>query len=329
MPRINRIALSMVDDVAVAQRGLVTSAQLVEIGFAHSTIRHRARQGGPWRRVLPSVYLVDEDRTLSEAQRILASHLYVGTPCLVTGGAALRRAGIASARDIGVGEVHLLVPHDRRRASTHFVHVQRSRYWPAEDDGLYPPGAPLVRVVLDACRTLSYRNEVSALLTEVVRDGHATVPELEDGLRHLQRRRSALIRDVLTSMRAGVVSGPEDELFRRWRESDLPDAVWNADLYLGGEFLARPDVYLPEYGLIIEVDSEAHHSTPADFDRTMRRHARITARGLVALHVAPRRLREDWSGFFDDVVQALRVQEGRKLPDVGIVLWTERRERGA
>ena len=72
----------------------------------------------------------------------------------------------------------------------------------------------------DACRTLGYRNEVSALLAEIVRDGHVGVGDRSTGNSiGRQRRRSALVRDVLISLRAGVVSGPEDDLFRRWQSA--------------------------------------------------------------------------------------------------------------
>ena len=327
MPRIDHAALVLVDEIAHAQRGLITAAQLSDLGLAGSTIRRRARQGGPWRRVLPAVYAVTLE-PLTFDQRVLAASLYAGRPSLITGGAALRRHGIRAAEGITPDEVHVLVPHGRKRASTHFVHVQRARYWPAGDDGHVPAGAPVVRAAVDACRTMSYRSDVAALLTELVRDGHTAIADLEDELRRTQRRQSALMRDVLTSLRQGVVSAPEDDLFRRWQESGLPPAVFNAELYLGGEFLAKPDVYVAAHGLIVEVDSAAHHSSPGDWDRTMRRHARLTALGFAVLHCAPVRIRTDWPGIEGEIRATIGLPGRGPVPGIRAVLWTERRERG-
>jgi IS5 family transposase len=317
MARVNRRILGLVDEVASHQLGLVTSAQLVEVGLAESSLRYRIRQGGPWARVLPGIYLVGTG-VLSEQQRDLAALLYVRAPCLLTGGAALRSYGIVAAREVNPGEVHVLIPHLRKRASTHFVHVQRSITWPEVAPAEHR--TPVARAAIDACRAVGSRQLVRAVLSEVVRDGHADVATLERELGTAQRRRSALARDVLGELRAGPVSVPELELAHRWRSSGLPRAVFNADLYdRAGEFVARPDVYIEELGIAVEVESRTHHFSVEDWDRTMRRHARMTAKGLVVLHVAPRRIREDWAGIAADVNEAARVQAGRTVPRLRVV----------
>lgn len=315
MPSINRRLLALVDDVAASQCGLITSSQLVEIGVPSSTLRYRIRQGGPWRRVLPRVYAVSPG-PLSDDQRELAALLYVGPPALLTGTAALRHHGISAARSLLVGEIHVLVPNHRKRASTHFVHVQRALYWPDTGANGF---APVTRAAIDTCRALDRRQDVEAVLSEVVRDRHASIDDLETELGRAQRRRSALAREALRELRAGPVSVPELELARRWRRSGLPPALFNVDLHLPtGEFVGRPDAYVAESGVVVEVESRGFHYSPRDWDRTMRRHARMTATGLAVLHVTPTRVRDDFGGIVREMWSVVESQVGRTLPNLEI-----------
>ena len=58
-------------------------------------------------------------------------------------------------------------------------------------------------------------------------------------------------------MAAGPASVAEIQLYEKWLASDLPHGLWNVDLLLpDGSFLARPDVYLPEVGVVFELDSD-------------------------------------------------------------------------
>ncbi|GAC1330132.1 MAG: hypothetical protein NVSMB13_18070 [Mycobacteriales bacterium] len=62
---------------------------------------------------------------------------------------------------------------------------------------------------------------------------------------------------------------------------------------MAGHWLARPDAWWPEAALVAEVDSREWHLSPADWERTMRRHNRVQAAGLSVLHVSPGRLRHE------------------------------------
>jgi very-short-patch-repair endonuclease len=57
--------------------------------------------------------------------------------------------------------------------------------------------------------------------------------------------------------------------------------------------IAMPDAWWPDAGLAVEVDSREWHLSPADWERTMRRHARMTAYGIVVLHFSPRQIRSE------------------------------------
>jgi very-short-patch-repair endonuclease len=67
--------------------------------------------------------------------------------------------------------------------------------------------------------------------------------------------------------------------------------MFNARLYRGDVLLAVPDAWWPDAGLAAEVDSREWHLSPADWERTMRRHDRMSACGIVVLHFTPRQIR--------------------------------------
>ena len=75
------------------------------------------------------------------------------------------------------------------------------------------------------------------------------------------------------------------------RQSKLPEPLYNPRLFAGDEFLAVPDAWWPDFGVAVEVDSKAWHLSPADWEQTLARHARMTAQGILVLHFPPTRLR--------------------------------------
>lgn len=318
MPRTDRHALAVVSDVAAAQHGLITAAQLAEIGYGSSSIRHHSRQGGPWTRVLPAVYSVMAGPLDDDRRRRAAALLYVGEPAAHTGRTALALHAVRGAR--AAGDVHVLIPHERRRVGHAFVRVERTTTWPEPILVAGEPVVPLPRAAIDACRTMRRAGDVRALLAGLVQSDRCSVDTLEAELRIAQRRGTALAREALMLIRAGGRSAPELDLVELWTASGLPDAVWNADLLTpSGQFIARPDVYVPHAGVAVEVDSREHHFGVDDWERTMRRDARLTARGVLVLHVTPARMRAEWSRVADEAHRAIASRAGQPAPNVLVV----------
>jgi very-short-patch-repair endonuclease len=48
-----------------------------------------------------------------------------------------------------------------------------------------------------------------------------------------------------------------------------------------------------EGGVVAEVDSREWHLSPEDWERTMRRHARLTTEGILVLHFTPKQIRNE------------------------------------
>jgi very-short-patch-repair endonuclease len=69
----------------------------------------------------------------------------------------------------------------------------------------------------------------------------------------------------------------------------------------------------------VEVDSKEFHLLPEDWERTMRRHRRMTAAGMSVLHISPRQLRAEPRQVLTDIAAALLA--GRPAPRVTMRAW--------
>jgi hypothetical protein len=120
-----------------------------------------------------------------------------------------------------------------------------------------------------------------------------SVADLADEIRTGPTSGSARVGAVLSEAAAGVRSSAEADLLKLVRGSDLPEPLYNPTLYLGDEFIAIPDAWWPDVGVAVEIDSRRWHLSPTDWERTMARHSRMSALGIIVLHYPPRRLRAE------------------------------------
>jgi hypothetical protein len=123
------------------------------------------------------------------------------------------------------------------------------------------------------------------------------------------------MRMALAEVADGVRSGAEADLRTIIRRAHLPAPLYNARLFLGTEFLAMPDAWWPDYGVAAEVDSRQWHLSPEDWERTMARHDRMTAAGILVLHFPPTGLRKDAQRVGQQLKAALAASSG-SVPQV-------------
>ena len=323
MPRISP-RHQAVRDTADAQSGLITAAQLAEIGLAHSTASRRGL-GGMWTRVLPGVHLVNGGHP-TRRQREVAATLYAGDPSRVTGLNALRHAGFRAMRLQETSDdeperpepVHLLIPHSRRRVSTGYVRVERTHRFPEET--LVFSGiacAPLPRAVGDAARRIRVGADALAIVSEAVQRGFVTVPELERELALGSRRGSGLFRDAVRAVAGGARSAPEGDLARLFESAGIRGVLYNAVILTSsGKLIATPDAWIDEVGLAVEVDSREYHASSDGFANTLRRNARYAAAGVPVVGVLPSDLHTRPAGVLADIAAALDAASRRPRPDV-------------
>ncbi len=295
------------------QGGLITRSQALAAGLTEGALRRRVSPDGPWRVVLPAIYLA-HNGDLTGGQREIAAVLYAGHGCVITGPAALLRMGVR----VPLSEpVDVLIPATRRRLSTGFVQVHRTTRMPDSPwrlDGML--WAPPARAVADAARGGIAPREVRALVADAVQQGKCTVEQLAAELGAGPTQGSGALRAALEEVAAGVRSVAEGDLRKLIIRGRLPEPMYNPRLFAGEEFLAQPDAWWPDAGVACEVDSREWHLSPAGWERTQVRHARMSAHGILVLHYAPRRIRSDSAGVVSELRAALAA--GRQRPPLPI-----------
>jgi hypothetical protein len=300
------------------QDAVVSREQVLRAGLSRHAIAHRLRDGGPWRVLLPGVYLTLPGLP-TPAQWETAVILHVGPQALITGPAALRFYAFRQVPRQGANIVDVLIPARCQRASGGRVRVHRTSRLPAMW-ATGPAGrryAYPARAVADTARWLSDVREVRALVGDAVQDGHCAIAQLSDELRAGGTPHGALLRGVIAEVADGVRSAPEAELRHLIIKAGMPAPLFNPKLYLpNGNFIACPDAWWPEAGVALEVDSREWHLAPGDWERTMARHGHLAQYGIVTLHVTPRQLRADPDAFLRKAANAY--QAGIARPRLNI-----------
>lgn len=312
MPRRATYDRFAVDMLVASRDGVVARRDLLAVGMPSTTVQARSGPGGPWTRLMPGIMLVYSG-TPTLQQRLQAALMYAGDGSMLTGLCALVRMGIRNAPS--TNDLHVLVTHERRRLSTDTVIVERSRRLPRPRavEGL--PCAPVARAAIDAARRMRDRRAVRALIAEVVQRGWTSVGELACEIRDAQIRGTALPRQVIREVSAGIRSVAEAEVRDAMRKARIPEPVWNRDLYdEHGRWLARPDAVWLELGVVLEIDSLEWHLSPSAYQHTQERHRRMTAAGLLVIHVTPGTVRREPERFVADVRATLRAGEARSAP---------------
>ena len=277
---------------------VVRVADLQGEGFARSTITHRCRAGGPWRWLLPGVVALHNGPPTRDDRR-RAALLYCGA-CVLTGLDALQLHGMRRMPSPS-GPVHVLVPANVRRLGAGRVLVERTDRLPQAASGRWPL-APIGRAALDFARRSRDRTDVRSTLAEVVQRRRCTAAELNAELALGSGRGSALPREVLREIGAGVHSVAEAEARKLAQRSGLPTPRWNVPVHDGaGRFVAIPDAWFDDVAMAWEIDSLEWHLSPEDYAATLDRRAAMMAAGIVVVHHQPKKLRDDPAQVLSDL----------------------------
>jgi hypothetical protein len=242
----------------------------------------------------------------------MSALLLAGEPSLVTGLAALSFHGI---RGPGTELIDVQVPAQRKRVNCGYVVMHRTRTMPRawNQDGDLRYALP-ARAVADTVRGLATIADARTVVGSAVQQRLCTTRHLAAELRAGNQRGAALLRSVLAEVGEGIRSAPEGDLRTLIVKSGLPVPLFNPDLFLDGQFLARPDAWWPDAGVAAEVDSKQFHLLPQDCEDTMARNRRMTIAGIQALHFSPGQLRTEPGQVVHKIAQALRV--GRQVPGI-------------
>lgn len=294
--------------ILARQELVISRHQALGCGVTPAMLRHRTRPGGPWQRLLPGVYLTVTG-TPTPAQREVAALVYAGRDSVITGLAALRRHGL---RVPDRPAITVLVPAGRTRRSQAFVAVSPTTRLPAYACADGPVRFAMAgRAVADAARELGSFREVRAVVASAVQQGRCRIDWISEELANGPVRGSAWLRRALADVSDGIRSAAEGDLRDLIIGARLPMPMFNASLYAGPAFVATADAWWPEAGVVAEVDSREWHLSPDDWERTLRRHAAISAHGIIVLHFTPRQIRKEPAKVAADIRAALAAGRGR------------------
>lgn len=303
----------VLDRLLGKQERVISRAQAFSSGMTPEAIRQRIRAGGPWQRMLPGVYLAATG-TPTLAQTEIAALLYAGPGSVITGLNALRHHGL---RVPDSPRIPVLIPAGRVRVSRDFVTALPTSRMPERMcfDGALEFTLP-PRAVADAARLLPSFREVRALVADSVQQGRCHIDRLRDELAGGPVRHSAWLRRALAEVADGIRSAAEGDLRDLLIRERLPMPMFNAGLYAGQVFIAVADCWWPEAGVAVEMDSREWHLSPEDWERTVRRSARMSAHAIIVLHVTPRQIRDHAAEVAASIGSA--VSRGRARPRLAI-----------
>jgi len=290
------------------QIAVITRRQAFAVGLTRHALRHRLRAGGPWRSLLPGVY-VAATGTPTTLQQEMAALLYAGPGSVITGLAAIRHHDI---RGPVTEFVDVLVPASRRRHDAAFVRLHRTTRMPGRSRQVGPVRyALLARAVADTARSLDDLRDVRAVVADAVQRGRCPVRDLFAELKAGPDTRSALFRKALADVADGIRSAAEADLKDLLARSGLPMPLFNAKVFAGKEFIAMPDGWWPEFGLAVEVDSTEWHLSPEDHANTLARGRRMAVHQINVLRVTPRQIRTEPAQLVAEIRAALEGARGR------------------
>ncbi|MFF0464388.1 hypothetical protein [Streptomyces mexicanus] len=309
--------------LAEAHCRVLTTAQLRAHGVSAAETSEHCRPGGPWRQLLPGVYLLHPGPPTS-ADRLQAVLLYAtrgatpepapGVPAqptarephrparsevMITGLAALTLHGFAAAPPLpALEKIDVLVGRMRRLRSAGWARILRTADLPEPETVTGLPVAPVPRALADAVGQLTDAATVRRLLTEAVRGGHCEPAALVRELSAARLLNRPHVVDAVDSLLAEGRSIAEDRLYRMVREHGLPEPVWNVDLRLpGGPHLGGVDAYWPQQAVAVELDTRAPRpGRPEDDEAVWSEYARkrelLERLGITVVHLTPRKLRD-------------------------------------
>jgi very-short-patch-repair endonuclease len=212
--------------------------------------------------------------------------------------------------------VDVLVPIECKRKDVLFARLHRTGVEPdCAREGIVRYASP-ARAVADTVRQLGNFADVRAVVAGGVQRRKLSIADLAQELTTGPIQGSARLRAALAEVADGVRSAAEGDLHTLVKRERLPEPMYNARLYIGDQFLAVPDAWWPQAGLAVEVDSREWHLSPADWERTLARGARMTEHGILVMRFTPRQVRTGGPEVASKIRSVLGSPRARPLPQV-------------
>jgi very-short-patch-repair endonuclease len=269
-----QVSLSRVLALAADQHGVVTRAQLLELGLSAKAIDHRVGQ----RRLHPvhrGVYAVGRPQ-LTRWGTLIAAVLSCGPGAALSHDSAGEVLGIRRRRG-GLIEVTLAPEVMRKRPGVRVHRATLPARERTERHGI--PVTGVVRTLVDLATRLD-REQLEAAVNEADRLDEIDPERLREALEQLHGRKGAASLRQLLDRRSFALT--ESQLERRFlaivRKAGLP--LPHTQRRVNG---FRVDFWWPRYRLVVETDGLRYHRTPAQQARDRRRDQAHVAAGITPL----------------------------------------------
>jgi very-short-patch-repair endonuclease len=265
-------------ELARRQKGLVTRAQLYEIGLSPRAVSRRASDGR-LHRVHRGVFSLSP--VLAPLARELAAILAIGGDAVVSHRTA---ASLWNLLPPGEGDVHVTVTDTTPRQRPG-IKVHRAKEKPAR---LKRDGIPLTtpeQTLYDLAAT-----DQAATLERALNEALATRTTNRKRIRSIvekstNRTAKSRLTEALNDNRGFTQEEAERRLRHLIKTARLPPAEHNAQI---NGF--RVDALWRTQRLVVEIDGYATHTTPRAFDRDRRKDAQLTNDGYRVLRFTWRQL---------------------------------------
>lgn len=288
-----------VQDLAKAQRSLVTRPQVLALGGSDAGI-HRRVQSGQWRLVQPGVYQIDHRRAEWE-DRLMGAVLAAGDGALASHRAALI---LWDLDGISSGPIEVTAPYTHGPVPDNTI-VYRTRRPPRATSIKGILVTTIERTLLDCCGVLKPLPATKAF-ESAFRKRLTTVDRMyvllkEKGGRGVKGTK--LARRILNNRRddTSTGSGSETEALYLMRNGGIPEPVLQRRFTtLDGDRI-RPDFYWPLLNKAIEVDGVDAHDSADKLDRDLRRQNKMLDLGVELRRFSARRVRRHPKAFVEEV----------------------------
>jgi very-short-patch-repair endonuclease len=287
------------------QFGLVTTDQLIGLGFSAREIRGRVRRGllHPLHR---GVLAVGHPKVVSHA-RLLAAQLTCGDASFLSHRTA---AAVWGLRAVNTRRVEVTVPGTfalRRKGLVvhHSVAVAEAEV--RTRNGLRVSSVP--RMLVEQSNTET-QAELERLITEAIRRHVLDFTALEQTLvRHERRPGLANLKQALRDYRPRPdrKSGLERAFDELISGADIPAPQRN--VYINHWEI---DCYWPEFGLAVELDGRNYHSSLQDMERDRRKDGDLVKLGIWPLRITDLRFELEPDRILTDLHELTRPERRRE-----------------
>jgi very-short-patch-repair endonuclease len=275
--------------LAESQFGRVTWAQLRHLGVGEATINQWVNSGYLLP-VMRRVYAVGHDATSQEA-RLIEPILFAGPDAVLSHGTAAWWRGLLSWP---VASTHISTPRQIKTPPPRLTIHSRRRLDSETVNGL--PVTTVTQTMLDLAASESLKLLRHALAQLDYAGGFAAA-ELYAACGHGRRGSAALARALRVHLPelARTRSELEVQFLLLCERFQIPMPLMNRTIH-GVE----ADAWWPDFNLVVELDGNANHHTPAQRNRDLRKELTLRDHGVTVLrydyHLAtrsPSKIRDD------------------------------------